>query len=59
MTGVVTTGLAGLGFSFLRYATGSVLAPTMFHAAVNVSGFIAARILHVDRPRKAARAAVM
>ena len=59
MTGVVTTGLAGLGFSFLRYTTGSVLAPTMFHAAVNISGFIAARVLHVDRPRRAARTAVM
>ena len=51
VTGVVGTGLAGIVFGFLRVATGSVVAPTMFHAAVNVSGFVAARILHVDRPR--------
>ena len=49
-TGVVGTGAAGLGFAFLRWASGSVIAPTMLHAAVNVSAFAAARVLHAQRP---------
>ncbi len=52
-TGVVGTGLAGVGFSLLRWATGSVVAPAVLHAMVNVSGFAAARILHARRNRQA------
>ena len=48
-TGVAGTGLAGLGFAFLRWSSGSVIAPTMLHAAVNVSAFAAARVLHSQR----------
>jgi membrane protease YdiL (CAAX protease family) len=36
---VATTTAAGLGFSWLRLRTGSVIAPALAHAAPNVVGF--------------------
>jgi membrane protease YdiL (CAAX protease family) len=45
---VAVTGAAGLGFSWLRFRSGSVVTPMVVHAALNGSAFAAARL--VARP---------
>ena len=50
---VAVTAVAGLGFSWLRLAGDSVVAPTVVHAALNSSAFAAARL--VGRQRSARR----
>lgn len=49
---VLGSGVAGAGFSVLRWGTGSVVAPAIVHATVNVAAFAAARHLH-PRPASA------
>lgn len=41
----VVTAVAGLGFSWLRFAGDSLVAPTVVHAALNCSAFVAARLV--------------
>jgi membrane protease YdiL (CAAX protease family) len=40
---VVATAIAGLGFGWLRLRSHSIVAPTMAHAAVNASAYVATR----------------
>jgi uncharacterized protein len=42
---VAVTAVAGLGFSWLRFRTDSLAAPTIVHAALNSSAFAAARLV--------------
>ena len=42
---VAVTAVAGLGLSWLRFAGGSLVAPTVVHAALNSSAFGAARLV--------------
>ena len=42
---VAVTAVAGLGLSWLRFAGGSLVAPTVVHAALNSSAFAAARLV--------------
>jgi CAAX protease family protein len=41
---VATTAMAGAGFAWLRLRAGSVLAPTLAHAALNMAAFAGVRI---------------
>jgi CAAX protease family protein len=41
---VATTAMAGAGFAWLRLRAGSVLAPSLAHAALNMAAFAAVRI---------------
>jgi membrane protease YdiL (CAAX protease family) len=41
---VVATTIGGLGFGWLRLRSGSIVAPTMAHAALNGSAYLATRI---------------
>lgn len=41
---VATTAIAGAGFAWLRLRAGSVLAPTLAHAALNMAAFAGVRI---------------
>jgi CAAX protease family protein len=43
---VMVTGLAGVGFAWLRLRSGSVLAPLIAHAALNDAALIAGRAAH-------------
>jgi uncharacterized protein len=54
-TTLATTG-AGGGFAWLRLRSGSVLAPTLAHAALNVSAYLAGRRLAAHQGRAGARA---
>jgi len=42
---VLVTTVAGVGFSWLRFRSGSVVAPMVVHAALNGSAFVAARLV--------------
>ena len=42
---VAATAGAGLVLGWLRRRSGSVLAPVIVHTAINVSGFVAARLV--------------
>jgi membrane protease YdiL (CAAX protease family) len=46
---VLTTAAAGAAFAGLRLRSGSVLAPTLAHAAVNQAGYLATRWAHARR----------
>jgi uncharacterized protein len=41
---IATTVMAGAGFAWLRLGAGSVLAPTLAHAALNMAAFAGVRI---------------
>jgi uncharacterized protein len=45
LASVLVTGLAGLGFSWLRFRGDSLVAPAVVHAALNGSAFAAARLV--------------
>lgn len=45
-TAVVGSAIGGAGLALTRRLSGSILAPTMVHAAVNVTGFVWARRAH-------------
>ena len=46
---VAVTGLAALGFDWLRRRSGSVLAPALAHLAINTGGAAAARLMGTRR----------
>ncbi len=45
LTSVLATTMAGLGFSWLRFRSDSVVAPMVVHAGLNSSAFLAARLV--------------
>jgi uncharacterized protein len=49
LASMLTTTVAALGFSWLRFRSGSVVAPMVVHAALNSSAFMAARLVHARR----------
>lgn len=51
VAGVLITGVAGVGFAWLRLATGSLLAPILLHTATNVSSLLAAAVQRRRRPQ--------
>jgi uncharacterized protein len=52
---VVATAIGGLGFGWLRLRSGSVVAPTLAHAALNGSAYVATRFGSAEVRRAAAR----
>ena len=60
---VALTAVAGLGFRWLHERSGSLLAPVLAHAATNVAGYLAARLVRAgsgtrDRAERAPAGAV-
>jgi uncharacterized protein len=45
LASVLVTTVAGVGFSWLRFRSKSVVAPILVHAALNGSAFVAARLV--------------